>query len=285
MIFVSSSCVDNKLIKDSVKELAEEGFVNIEISGGTDYYNGYLDDLFELKEEYQLRYQIHNYFPPPQYGHFMLNLSSLNDEIYEKSLEHYEKAIKLCKILGGKKYGIHAGFLIDLLPDDAGKKIKIKSLSDRNNALERFHNALSFLKNVSSDDVELYIENNVFSKSNVVTYGQDNPFLFTDYQSWLELSELVECRPLLDFAHLKVSCASLGLSFNEQVRLLVGLTDYYHISGNDGLHDLNCSIIYDQDILQVLESYDWIEKIFTIEVYEGMDSIHESFDLLQSMIA
>jgi len=48
MIFVSSSCVTHSRIVDSVKELVEHGFRNIELSGGTDYYNGYLDDLLTL---------------------------------------------------------------------------------------------------------------------------------------------------------------------------------------------------------------------------------------------
>jgi hypothetical protein len=34
MIFVSSSCVKNELIKDSVIELVDVGFKNIELSGG-----------------------------------------------------------------------------------------------------------------------------------------------------------------------------------------------------------------------------------------------------------
>ena len=41
MIFISTSCVKAKKIKESVKMLVDKGFKNIELSGGTEYY----DDL------------------------------------------------------------------------------------------------------------------------------------------------------------------------------------------------------------------------------------------------
>ena len=71
MIFVSSACLRNKKIKDSVKELADNGFTNIELSGGTEYYDNFEVDLLNLKKDYNLNYQCHNYFPPPK-NHFVL---------------------------------------------------------------------------------------------------------------------------------------------------------------------------------------------------------------------
>ena len=62
----------------------------------------------------------------------------------------------------------------------------------------------------------------------------------------------------------------------------INLTDYYHISGNDGLHDQNHSLAIDNDMLSILDNYDWSNKTFTIEIYEGIDTLHENFDLLNS---
>ena len=121
MIFVSSSCLKNNTIKQSVQELANQGYKNIELSGGTNLYEEYVEDLLGLKKKYKLNYLVHNYFPPPKKP-FMLNIASLNDELFEKSVDHCVKAINLCKILGSKKYGVHAGFLIDFSPNEAGKK-------------------------------------------------------------------------------------------------------------------------------------------------------------------
>ena len=83
MIYVSSSCLKNKKITQSVQDLADEGYKNIELSGGTTLYEGYVNDLLDLKEKYDLRYLLHNYFPPPKEP-FMLNIASLNNELFEK---------------------------------------------------------------------------------------------------------------------------------------------------------------------------------------------------------
>ena len=155
-IFISSSCVKNRTIKESVLELALEGFKKIELSGGTDYYDGYLNDLLSLQEKYSLQYNLHNYFPPPK-EHFMLNLSSLNDILYQKSFDHCVQAIDLCKKLGSTRYGIHAGFLIDFLPSEAGKKIGLKRVNSRKDAFIRFESAWRKLKKIAGDEVTLYV--------------------------------------------------------------------------------------------------------------------------------
>ena len=122
MIFISSACIKSKSIVEAVRQIAEFGFCNIELSGGTKYFKGYESGLISLKKEYNLNYQLHNYFPPPK-KHFMLNLCSNDNEIQERSMKLCKEAIRLSNILGGKKYGIHAGFLIDFSAREAGKNI------------------------------------------------------------------------------------------------------------------------------------------------------------------
>ena len=211
----------------------------------------------------------------------MLNLSSLDDSLYQRSIELCTEAIDLCIKLGSKKYGVHAGFLIDFVPSEAGKKITLKRVNNLQDAYRRFNDAWNILKNHAGRDLNLYVENNVFSKTNIETYQENNPFLFTDYQAWRGFSSNVEAKLLLDFAHLKVSCKSLGLDFSEEVGKLFHLTDYYHISGNDGLHDQNHSIFEDVDMIAVLDNHNWEGKTVTIEVYENINSLLQNFDFLQ----
>lgn len=45
MIYVSSSCLKNKYIVETVRQLAEHGIKNIELSGGTEYYDDLENDL------------------------------------------------------------------------------------------------------------------------------------------------------------------------------------------------------------------------------------------------
>ena len=60
MIFVSTSGFKNKKISEIVEILARNKFQNIELSGGSTYYEGIEEDLIELKTKYNLELQLHN---------------------------------------------------------------------------------------------------------------------------------------------------------------------------------------------------------------------------------
>ena len=177
MIFISSSSIKKQKIADAVTTLIENDFRNIELSGGTKYYDGWLDELMELKHKYQLNFLIHNYFPPPKIP-FVFNLSSPNKEIAIKSIEHAKKAIDCAHTLEAKKIGFHAGFLIHIPVNQIGKKIESQELFDKEIALNNFiknYNVISLY--AKQKDIKLYIENNVLSKENYKSF-QSNPFLF-----------------------------------------------------------------------------------------------------------
>jgi len=283
MIYVSTACVKHNSIKNSVSELAQNGYKNIELTGGTTYYDGYENDLLELKEKYNLNYLLHNYFPPPK-EHLILNIASLNDDFYKRSVEHCLHAIELCKLLGSEKYGIHAGFLIDFTPEEAGKEIALRKLNDRKEAIRKTSEAWDLISKAAGEQVTLYIENNVYSSTNYNTYGGDNPFLLTDFDGYLELAKTLNFTVLLDLAHLKVSCHTLNLDFFSQSKQFIEKTNYIHLSGNDGLHDQNYGIQNDVDIIQSLENSDLSGKIFTLEVYNGLDNIRDSYEKIETLI-
>jgi len=282
MIYVSTSCVRSETIRESVIKLADAGYRNLELSGGTSLYHGFVDELLELKDAYGLNYFLHNYFPPPE-QHFILNLASLNDDLNACCIDHCKRAIDLCAKLGSGRYAVHAGFLIDFSPQEAGKKISHRRLNDRKAALSRFCEAWRILQDEAGDSVALYIENNVLSQTNADTYGNENPFLLTDCAGYSELQQLIDYNLLLDLAHLKVSSHSLHLDFQEEAGKLMSTTNYLHVSGNDGLHDQNHGVTGDPDITAVLENSDLSDKTITLEVYDGLDSIADSFKYLEGL--
>jgi len=283
MVYVSSTCAKAETINEAVTTLAEDGYKNIELSGGTNYYEGYKNDLLRLQDKHSLNYLVHNYFPPPMEP-FILNLASLDDDLYKKSINHCKLAIKLSKKLGSKKYGIHAGYLLDFPSSEAGKRIAYRSLNNRRKALNRFCEAWDIVTDIAGQDVQLYIENNVFSKTNSITYNEENPFLFTDYEGYLELKEKIDFRVLLDLAHLKISANSLGLSFKGELKNLLPLTDYIHLSGNDGLHDQNLGLESDPEIVSVLAGCNLNGKSVTLEVYGDTKSLMGSFKTVQEIV-
>jgi sugar phosphate isomerase/epimerase len=282
MIYISSSCVKHHKIKDSVQDLLDNGFKNIELSGGTEYYDGFEDDLLELKEQYNLNYICHNYFPPPK-EHFVLNLASLNDGIYEKTFTHLVKAIELSKKLGAKKFGFHAGFFIDIKVSEIGKKISKDNIFDKDKAIQRFCNNFKELQSLAGN-LKLYVENNVFSSTNYKTYNDDNIFMLTSSNEYDELKNKIDFNLLLDVAHLKVSSKTLRLNFEDEFKKMITISDYVHISDNDALHDLNHKLQRDSSLVDLIKHQNLQNKDFTLEIYDDMDAIKDAYNILQEVI-
>ena len=282
MIYISSSCVRAKTIRDAVLQLAEAGFRHIELSGGTEWYDALPDDLLALKQRFNLEFLCHNYFPPPL-KHFVLNLASLNDETFNASRAQVRRAVELSKLLGAGRYGFHAGFLIDIPLHQIGKKIDRLALFDKQEGFKRFCQAVKEVY-AETQDVKLYIENNVFSAPNAASYGGANPFFLTRRSEFEELRAETEFNLLLDLAHLKVSCTTLGLDLAEEVQFLLPQSDYVHISDNDGTVDSNGPLERDSDLFRLLERADLGGKIFTLEIYRDLQTVRHSHDVLAMLL-
>jgi sugar phosphate isomerase/epimerase len=282
-IYVSSTCLKYDKIIDSVEELARNGFINIELSSGTKHYPGYIDDLLRLKEKYRLNYLLHNYFPPPLTD-FVLNLASLNDNIYEKTIAHYKEAILLSRKLGSNKFGLHAGFFIDFDIKEIGKNISSTEIRDKDETIKRFCDGYCYLQKFASD-VKLYIENNVLSRSNAKVFCGKSPFMLVDYDGYLDLKNIIDYKLLLDVAHLWVSANSRGINFISQLDKMLLLSDYVHLSDNDGKFDQNRCFREDNNILNILKNYDFKNKSITLETYGSIDEIGASYSRIKETLS
>lgn len=279
--YVSTSCIKTTKIKEAVETLYDSGFKNIELSGGTDYYENIETDLLGLKKQYNLCYLCHNYFPPPK-EHFVLNLASLNDETYKKSLEFYKNALKLCETLESPKFALHAGYYIDIKSSEIGKRISRQDIYTYEKSTDRYFEALQQLRDFNAG-ITIYVENNVFSDTNRKTFPDQNPFMLTHLEEYLRLRGKYDFQILLDLAHLKVSCRSLGLDFQTEAHSLLKQTDYVHISDNDALHDQNLAIKNTSDVIKTLKKSDMVDKTTTLEIYEDMEKIKNSFDVVNNL--
>ena len=278
MIYISTSCVKHKKIKDSVQELAENGFQNIELSGGTEFYENFENDLMELKGKYNLNYRCHNYFPPPKKP-FVLNLASLNDETFQMSFDHLKNVVALSSRLGADKFAFHAGFFIDIKLSEIGKKLSRDNLFDEKKSVERFCSAYDIVKE-QAKNVSLFIENNVFSKTNAETYDGENPFMMTNFNEYKSLKEKIDFNLLLDVAHLKVSAKTLGLNWESEFENMMSVSSYIHVSDNDSFHDLNSQLTKNSSLLSMLKQSDTKNKDFTLEIYDEMNAIKKSYEVL-----
>ena len=282
MIYISSSCIKANNIEDAVMALVKKGFTNIELSGGTRYDKNALDKLIQLKKEHQINFLLHNYFPTPQIP-FVINLASLEPEIATYSLEHIKKAIDWSIALGATKYAFHAGFLINIPLKQVGKKIEKVKLFDQQDAIQQFELNLKSIVEYNDSRIQLYIENNVLSESNFNSFHQKDIFFFTSSKNLTQFKRPRELKILLDAAHLRVSCNSLSLNFEQEFKELYSQTDYFHISDNDGKSDTNKALKEDSELYEVL-SRNWkSDKVVTIEVYSGMDEIKNTHRILEKL--
>ena len=274
MLYISASYVKHDKLKDLLEKFAQEGFKNIELSGGFKYYEKYEEDLLELKRKYNFNYLLHNCFPQPK-DNFVLNLASLNDEIYERTLDHHKKAIVLSRKLGALKFSFHAGYFIDLKIGELNKDIGLREPYDRKQAIKRFCEGYNLLKE-KAGDIELYVENNVFSANNSKIFNGQDPFMLTDHKDYEELKSFIDFKLLLDVAHLSISAKSLNIDFDEQLDMMFPASDYVHVSDNDGLHDQNRCLSGDSAILNILKNYSFDNKTLALEMRGSISDIKKS---------
>lgn len=285
MIYISSSCVRSSAIKDSIIKLVDYGFSAIEFSGGTRLYAEMENDILSLKTERNLNYLCHNYFPPPQQD-FVLNIASLNEDIYKRSFDHVVNALKLSQKIGADKFAVHAGFLIDIPLNEIGISIASQRLFDEKKSKERFYSAMAELLSIANEyGIKLYVENNVVSEQNYKNFGSVNPFFVCTQADITELKkEVPGIEALIDIAHLKVSCNTLGFNYEEQAKQLIEETDYIHLSDNDGATDSNKEISEDSDTYKILSEINLKGKTITLEIYSGLDKVKESYNSINKLI-
>lgn len=280
MLYISTSSIKTNKISTAVESLIAAGFKNIELSGGTKYYEGWDTDIIQLQQQHDLNLLCHNYFPPPKQD-FVLNIASLDQEVFENSINHIKSVVEFSKKIKSAKYAFHAGFYMNPQTSHLGKSIPKLELANKENAIKKFFEGYAILSNLAGD-LTLYIENNVLSSTNYANYGS-NPFMLTTFDEYIELQQIAPFKLLLDVAHLKVSCTTLALDFETQFKQLARITDYIHISDNDGLHDQNKGFTKDSDLLKLLSQIDLQSKTLTLEVYDDIDAITGCAELLEKL--
>jgi len=281
-MYISSLAEKSNSISEIIEKLALNGVNNIELTGGTKNSNFDLKELLELKAKYNLNYLCHNYFPPPK-DDFIINLGSLNNEIFDKSIEHVKTAIMLSNTLESDKFACHSGFFIDFSLNEIGNKILNQKIINIKESIRLFKEAQLYLNSFSEEKgVKLYFENNVISHFNFKNFNKVNPFVFTDNNN-IDDVILKASNILLDLAHLKVSCNTLNLNFTENLMDLANKTDYWHISDNDGFSDTNDLLKDNSEMMTEIKKLDKSNLTITIEVKGGIENAIKSSNALNEI--
>jgi sugar phosphate isomerase/epimerase len=237
MIYISTGGYGDWSFDQTVEYLSEVGINAFELSGGV-FVADIESRLKSISQQYKVT--LHNYFPPAQES-FVFNLASLDDEIVNKSMDHAKCVIDLTSLVGSKYYSFHAGYLIDPLVDELGKKINQRKINDRDESKCVFIKRVNELSRYAySKGIELLIENNVLSYKNHNEF-KVNPLLMVDKEETDEIVSRTDSNVglLIDVAHLKVSANTLGFSAEDYLMNFQDTVKAYHLSDNQGLDDSN----------------------------------------------
>ena len=132
--------------------------------------------------------------------------------------------------------------------------------------------------------IELFVENNVLANMNYENFGRINPFFLCDSDSFNEINERIPINLLLDVAHLKVSCQTLNKNFSSELNYLLKKSRYIHISDNDGSADTNGKFSINSELYNQLKNHTFEDKIITLEVYDGIEALQESYSVTENLI-
>lgn len=282
MIYVSSCCIRKNNITEIIRQLAESGVRNIELSGGTDYHDRIEDDLVMLQRIYGLKYTCHAYFPPHQ-NPFVVNLASCNDKIYKQSIEHYVHCIDMLKRIKCSVLSIHAGFLIEIGADEIGKKLSGKIVYDEEKAYDRFCTAYEKISKLCNENkISLFLENNVLNAENFKEFEYHNYMMMTDYTSIMKMKEQLEFNLLLDLGHLHVSARTLGLNYTDECEKLKGYVKWIHLSENNGIFDEHKPLKENSEIVETFRKMYGPYMNVTLETVGSIAGILSSASIVES---
>lgn len=247
--YISSMCSSHKRIGQAVRELAELGFKNIELTGGTEYYEGIVGQLRELKNEYGLDYMVHNYFPP-QKESFVLNIASSDFTTKKKCMALIKSALELTKEFGGGVYGIHPGFINEVMPELVnGFFTKTSKVNPKDNVYRFLEELRPYIRDAG---VKLAVEN-------IAPRSSSDAFSFLTAESAiLEFFEYIsgidEIGFLFDMAHLNVAGNILKYDKEKILRAIESeyLDKIYeiHVSGDSHVKDTH--LIIEKDSWQLI---------------------------------
>lgn len=238
-VYISSSVSSLRNIRDVVLELISLGVLNIELSGGTEYFEGLEDDLMYLKQKHRINFLIHNYFPP-LLDNFVLNIASGEASIREKTLGFIRRAVNLAKKLGIGFYSLHPGFNKSFVYEAEGSFYEdSKNKAHRENTKEDFYQGIEALidRVIKKENVKVAIEN-FFPYKGMYSFldSQDDILSFLEY-----FRDESNVGLLLDLGHLNVAARILG--FDKIAFVEKAINNYpeklfeIHISENDSDRD------------------------------------------------
>ena len=224
---------------------------------------------------------IHNYFPASENG-LVINLASSNEDTRIKSLDFCKRNIRLTAETASLKFfSVHMGFCLDPSSDELGSQLKFTNTLTRGKHIDIFiDSARELCAYAKQYNVDVLFENNVLNPFNY--QNGINPLLGCDATEIINIISSIDRdngKLLLDTAHLKVSCQTLGLDLETEVTRLLPHISGIHHSDNDGNEDTNDKIennywfLHYMSLLPEHQSYYHVLEVKNCEVLELLKQV------------
>lgn len=286
--YFSTGCFQTSNLKKIIALSIEHGF-NLELSSALSFSSSTLENVCKAKGK--VRFLVHNYFPPPA-THFVLNLASSDSNIHHQSVNLCQRAIDLCSRLGAPFYSVHAGFALNLRPEDLGnpeiqKQLVAEQSVPRDTAYEIFVTSVKHLASyAAAQNVGLLVENNVATRENVADDGTIPLLMAEPSEIRRFFTDIADQSVglLLDTGHAKVSATTCGVLPERYLEELKPFIRCLHLSDNNGLRDTNSPFTVSTWFARFLNGLASIPMV--IEVYRlSMDEMYQQKELVENLTA
>jgi hypothetical protein len=241
------------------------------------------ENNWSIFEQFEGKKICHNYFPGYIKEPFVLNISSIDSQIKNRSIRHCINSIdRTSRFSSDKFFAVHAGFKLDLKVCDLGNPIAGLFLNKVDEFDRSFEQSIKLLLDYGiSKNVDIFLENNVLIKENY--NSKEIPFHFVDANNIIEIfekfKEYKNLGLLFDTAHFKVSCNTLGLNIDHEFEKIQGFIKAIHHSDNDGNYDTNSELTKEYWFLKHMNNFRDIPHVLEVKNI-SITKIHEQFKLL-----
>ena len=243
MYYISSTICGKARIKDVVLELIGLGFSNIELSGGTVFYEGIEEDLLDLRKRYKVNFLVHNYFPPAR-DSFVMNIASGDSALRKNTFDLISNAIRLTERLGNDLYTFHPGYNISSVTEKNGRfyeDLDVGESAGIQNTKRDFYQGMDFLLDrLAGKEIRIGVENLFPFHRNFYSFLDS----IDDIEEFLDrYKDVPNIGILLDLGHLNLAANVMGFDkLNIVERVMAEYPDKIfevHISENDGSRDFH----------------------------------------------
>lgn len=270
-LWMSSGAFQTRDVAGVLAGARANGVTGVELSSGLAYSPDLLTTVRAAHDVGDLRFLVHNYFPPPEQP-FVLNVAAEGEGL-RQTRALCSRALHLAKDVGAPFYSIHAGFAATLRAEQLGRPAEqAKALSaadiDREGGRARMVETVRAVADEAADlGLRLLIENNVISPV-YLEQMPINPLLLTQADECTAFFEEVaraNVGLLLDVAHVKVSATAQGFDPHRFIETVADWVGCLHLSDNDGREDTNQPVRTDSWFVPHLK--DFVDCPWVIEAY------------------